>query len=51
MAELEQDNAEEQQRPLEAAKEGYGRYGGHARRRYGYGRYGGYARRRYGYGK
>ena len=45
MAELEQENAEEQQRPLEAAKEGYGRYGGHARHRYGYGRYG------YGYGK
>ena len=37
MAELEQENAEEQQRPLEAAKEGYG-YGGYARRRYGYGK-------------
>ena len=37
MAELEQENAEEQQRPLEAAKEVYG-YGGYARRRYGYGK-------------
>ena len=37
MAELEQDNAEEQQRPIEAAKEGYG-YGGYARRHYGYGK-------------
>ena len=37
MAELEQENAEEQQRPLEAAKEGYG-YGGYACRRYGYGK-------------
>ena len=34
MAELEQENAEEQQRPLEAAKEVYG-HGGYARRRYG----------------
>ena len=37
MAKLEQENAEEQQRPLEAAKEVYG-YGGYARRRYGYGK-------------
>ena len=51
MAELEQENAEEQQRPLEAAKEGYGRYGGYAGHRYGYGRHGGYAGHRYGYGK